>query len=252
MAEVEVHPGPASLARAVAERFVDFADRSVAARGRFLVALAGGSTPREAYGLLASDEMVSWVDWSRVHLFWGDERCVPPEHPDSNYRMARQTLLDRVPLPGENVHRIRGELLPERAADEYERELRALAAEQARPDTSGGDEVLRVDLVLLGMGEDGHTASLFPGTAAMEERSRWVVAQRGPAAGAWRVTLTPVVINAAANIAIVVSGSGKAERLRQALTTPPQPQILPVQAVQPTNGRLVWMVDAGAAALLER
>jgi 6-phosphogluconolactonase len=249
-AALEVYPDPLALARAVADQFADLASRSVAARGRFLVALAGGSTPLEAYRLLASPGLASQVDWSRVHLLWGDERCVSPDHPDSNYRMAREALLDRVPVQEGSVHRIRCELEPEVAAAEYERELRALAAGPGRPSAGDGGAVLRLDLVLLGMGEDGHTASLFPGTPAVEERERWVVAQHVPAVGAWRVTLTPVILNAAGTVTIVVSGSGKAGRLHRALTSPPQPRTLPVQAIQPKSGRLRWMVDAGAAALM--
>jgi 6-phosphogluconolactonase len=251
MGEVEIYPDAASLARAVAERFAELASRTIAARGRFLVALAGGSTPRQAYSLLASDELASRIDWPRVHLFWGDERCVPPDHPDSNYRMVREVLLDRVPLPDGNVHRIRGELPPEHSASEYERELRAFGSHEPGA-SGGGDGLPKLDLVLLGMGEDGHTASLFPGTPAVDERTRLVLAQHVTSVGAWRVTLTPPVINAAGDIAVLVSGSGKAERLRQALAAPTRPQELPVQAVQPSSGRLVWMVDAAAAALLAR
>jgi 6-phosphogluconolactonase len=153
------------------------------------VALAGGSTPRAAYALLATEEFAARVDWSRVHVLWGDERCVPPDDPDSNYRMAREALLDKIPIPTENVHRIRGELPPDEAAAAYQAELEAVLG-------AGG----RFDLVLLGMGVDGHTASLFPGTAALHEGERWVVAAFVDKLSAWRVTLTPVVLNAAAQV----------------------------------------------------
>jgi len=201
-----------------------------------VVALSGGSTPRATYTLLASDEFAARVDWPRVHVLWGDERCVPPDHPESNYRMARETLLDKIPIPAENVYRIRGELPPDQAATAYQAELEAILG------TIG-----RFDLILLGMGEDGHTASLFPGTAAIHEQTRWVVAHYVDKLSAWRVTLTPVVINAAARVTFLVSGAGKAERLREVLDGPHQPDVLPAQIVRPTGGRLLWLADAAAA-----
>ena len=232
-------PGSDRLARAAAEHFVTLAARGRGLRRRFAVALAGGSTPRAAYALLATEEFAARVDWSRVHVFWGDERCVPPDDPDSNYRMAREALLDKIPIPTENVHRIRGELPPDEAAAAYQAELEAVLG-------AGG----RFDLVLLGMGVDGHTASLFPGTAALHEGERWVVAAFVDKLSAWRVTLTPVVLNAAAQVTFVVSGAGKAEQLREVLAGPYQPDVLPAQMVRPTDGRLLWLVDAAAAAHL--
>ena len=232
-------PGSDRLARAAAEHFVTLAARRRRLRRRFAVALAGGSTPRAAYALLATEEFAARVDWSRVHVLWGDERCVPPDDPDSNYRMAREALLDKIPIPTENVHRIRGELPPDEAAAAYQAELEAVLG-------AGG----RFDLVLLGMGVDGHTASLFPGTAALHEGARWVVAAFVDKLSAWRVTLTPVVLNAAAQVTFVVSGAGKAERLREVLAGPYQPDVLPAQVVRPTDGRLLWLVDAAAAAHL--
>jgi len=239
-AVVEVYPDPEALAQAVAERFVARAVEAVAARGRFAVALAGGTTPRAAYALLALPHYAARVDWARVHVFWGDERCVPPEHPDSNYRMARQALLEHVPIPLENVHRLRGELDPRQAADACERELRSFFA--------GGPPAF--DLVLLGLGRDGHTASLFPGAAAPGETGRWAVAEYVEALGAWRLTLTPVLFNAAAEVIFMVSGADKAERLRQVIVGPYQPQRLPAQAIRPVQGNLRWLVDAAAAGWL--
>jgi len=236
MAEIRTYPEAASLARAAAEHFVTLATAAIAARGQFVVALSGGSTPRTTYALLASDEFAARVDWPRVRVFWGDERCVPPDHPDSNYRMAREALLDKVPIPTENVHRMRGELPPDQAAAAYQAELEAVLG-------AGG----RFDLILLGMGADGHTASLFPGTAALREQARWVVAYYVDRLAAWRVTLTPVAINAAAHVTFVVSGAGKAERLREVVTGPYQPDVLPAQIVRPTDGRLLWLVDVAAA-----
>jgi len=234
--ELRVHPDAASLARAAAQHFVTLATAAIAARGQFVVALSGGSTPRATYRLLASDEFAARVDWPRVRVFWGDERCVPPDHSDSNYRMARETLLDEIPIPAENVHRIRGELPPDQAATAYQAELEAVLG-------AGG----RFDLILLGMGEDGHTASLFPGTVALHEQTRWVVAHYVDKLSAWRVTLTPVAINAAAHVTFLVSGAGKAERLREVLDGLHQPDVLPAQIVRPTDGRLLWLADAAAA-----
>lgn len=235
-----VYPDADRLARATAEHFVTLAAEAIAARGQFAVALAGGSTPRAAYALLAAEE----VDWSRVHVFWGDERCVPPDHLDSNYCLAREALLEHVPLPVGNVHRIRGEINPEQAAADYERTLCSFFAQRPEEPTA------RFDLILLGMGEDGHTASLFPGTAALHEQTRWVVAHYVDKLRAWRVTLTPVVINAAAQVTFIVSGAGKADQLRQVLTGPYQPDTLPSQIVRPTDGRLLWLTDAAAVAQL--
>jgi 6-phosphogluconolactonase len=250
--EIEIYRDAERLAQAVADHFVRLARQAVANNGRFAVALAGGSTPRAAYTLLARDEFATRVDWSLVHVFWGDERCVPADHAGSNYRMAREALLDRVPLPPENVHRIRGELEPAKAAAEYESALRAFFSPSAEDrQANGKTHVTRFDLILLGMGDDGHTASLFPGTAAISEHTRWVMPNFVEKLDTWRVTLTSAVINAAANVTFVVSGSGKAERLRQVVTGPYQPDALPAQLVNPDRGRLRWLADEGAAALLK-
>jgi 6-phosphogluconolactonase len=250
--EVAIYPDATSLARAAADYFVTLASEAIATQGRFAVALAGGSTPKVTYALLATDAISERVDWSHVHIFWGDERCVPPDHPDSNYRMAREAWLDHVPLPAGNVHRMRGELEPGQAASEYEETLRVFFSLSSEEGT-GNDTlpVARFDLVLLGMGDDAHTASLFPGTAAIDEQTRWVMAHLVEKLHTWRITLTPAAINAAANVIFVVSGSGKAGRLQRVLTGPYQPDVLPAQIVKPDNGRLRWLVDSAAAALLE-
>ncbi|HHS97595.1 MAG TPA: 6-phosphogluconolactonase [Chloroflexi bacterium] len=231
MTRVWVFPDRNALARAAAERFVAAADEAVRARGRFFVALAGGSTPRPAYRLLADPACASRVDWDRVHLFWGDERCVPPDHPESNYRMVREALLDRVPIPVENVHRIRGEWPPEEAAAAYEAELRAIFG----PDG-------RLDLVLLGLGADGHTASLFPGSAALDERERWVAAVFADPVGTWRITLTPPALNGAREVLFLVVGKPKAEALARVLAG----WDLPAGRIRPRSGRLSWFVDRDA------
>ena len=238
-ADLAVLPSAAALADATAARFVAAAEDAIASRGQFIVALSGGSTPRDTYRQLATEALVSRVMWSRVQVLWGDERCVPPDHMESNYRMARDTLLDRVPVPAGNVHRILGEDAPTSAAEAYEATLRALLRTPAGA---------RIDLVLLGLGEDGHTASLFPGSAAVHEQTRWVLAARASAASMWRITLTPAVINAAAEVLFLVSGGAKAGILRRVLEGPHRPQELPAQAIAPSNGRVRWCVDAAAAA----
>ncbi len=250
IAGAEVFPTVDALMRAAAEAFVRCAAESIRVSGRFAVALSGGSTPASLYALLATDAYARRVDWPRVHVFWGDERCVPPGDPASNYRLARESLLDHVPLPIANLHRIRGEDDPAAAAAAYERALRqAFATPDGPPRHAPGS---RFDLVLLGMGDNGHTASLFPGMPAVHERGRWVVAQQVVAEPMWRVTLTPVVINAAGEVVFLVSGRGKAATLGRVLDGPHQPDALPAQVVAPRSGRLRWLVDAAAAADLRR
>jgi 6-phosphogluconolactonase len=207
------------------------ATEAVVARGRFVVALAGGSTPKATYALLAGEDLAARVEWSLVHVFWGDERCVPPDHPDSNYRLAREALLDKVLVPARNVHRIQGELPPEQAAAAYAVELDAVLG------ASG-----RFDLILLGMGRDGHTASLFPGSAALTEHQRLVVAVYVEPLHSWRVTLTLPVINAAREVVFLVSGAAKASALERVRAGEP----VPAGLVRPAPGRLTWLVDQDA------
>ncbi|MGH7342080.1 MAG: 6-phosphogluconolactonase [Candidatus Rokuibacteriota bacterium] len=238
-ARIDVFSTSDALAQAAASRFVSAADEAIQASGRFVVALSGGSTPKGLYARLVTEPYVSRVEWSRVHWFWGDERCVPPGDPASNHRMTREALLDRLPVSEARVHRIRGEDDPAEAAAAYERTLRATFATPAGA---------RFDLVLLGMGDDGHTASLFPGTAAVRERERWVMAEYARAESMWRVTLTPVVINAAADVAFLVVGREKAAMLRRVLEGSYQPDAVPAQAIAPVDGHLRWLVDVTAAA----
>jgi 6-phosphogluconolactonase len=239
---IEVCPTPAALMETGADRFIAAAGEAVRRAGRFAVALSGGQTPRSLYERLAAPEQAARVEWSRVLVFWSDERCVPPDHPESNYRMAREALLDKVPIPPENVHRIRGEDEPWRAADAYEEELRRVFG--------AGDRPPRLDLVLLGLGADGHTASLFPGGNAVRETRRWVVAERVPALASWRVTLTPVLIDEALEVIFLVSGREKAPALRRVLEGPRDPVAIPAQAIAPRSGSLRWLVDAAAASEL--
>ncbi len=235
---LEIYADAGVLAHAAAGHFARCAATAIARTGRFSIALAGGSTPGQAYALLAGDEFAPRVEWARVHLFWGDERCVPPDSSQSNYRLAREALLEHVPIPAENVHRIQGERDPETAANLYEEELRSFFAGQTLP---------RFDLVWLGLGEEGHTASLFPGSPALREQVRWAVAVYVGKLSSWRITLTPPAINAAAEILFLVSGAAKAAALRQVLEGPYDPDRLPAQVVRPGSGRAVWMVDREAA-----
>jgi 6-phosphogluconolactonase len=239
---VKIFDDVSKLMNAAARDFVDQANKAIVTNGGFSVALSGGSTPRELYTLLASAKYAERIDWSRVHVFWGDERCVLPDHIESNYRMARETLLEHVPLPSGNIHRIHGEMDPEAAAAEYQRELCAFFD----GDTDDHECSPRFDLVLLGMGDDGHTASLFPETAALREASQYVIANYIDKLHSWRITLTPMAINAAANIMFLVAGTGKSSRLHQILNGPYQPGRLPAQIIQPEDGNLSWFVDAAA------
>ena len=231
-----------SLARGAAARFAELARESIDARGRFAVALSGGSTPRRVYELLASAEFREGIDWPNVHVFFGDERMVPPDSSESNYRMASEALLARVPLPRENVHRIEGVGDAGSNASAYESELRGLFGDVEWP---------RLDQVLLGMGDDGHTASLFPNTAALEEARLWVAPNWVERLGAWRVTLTVPVINAARCVTFLVAGAGKAARLREVLNGDRDPARLPAQLIRPSGGILEWFVDRAAASGLE-
>lgn len=241
MPSIEILPDPAALAQRAADQFAGLAEYAIRKRGRFVVALSGGSTPKAMNALLAAPPYAEQIDWSQVFVFWGDERCVPPEHTESNYRMARETLLQLVPVPDVNVHRIQGELAPERAARAYEDELRAFF----------GAAAPRFDLLLLGLGDDGHTASLFPGTPGVHERQRWAVPVKHdspPLPLVDRVTLTPPVLNAAANVTFLAAGAGKAERLQQVLRDPYNPDRLPAQVVRPKDGKLLWLVDEAAGS----
>ncbi|GAO02397.1 6-phosphogluconolactonase [Anaeromyxobacter sp. PSR-1] len=229
---------PAGLARAAAEEVARRAGEAVAARGRFAVALAGGSTPRALYEVLA-DPAAPWrgrVPWARTEVWFGDERCVPPDHPDSNYRMAREALLDRVAPAA--VHRIEGERPPAEAAARYEAALRRDAEPDGAPP--------RLDLVLLGLGADGHTASLFPGSPALDERARWVAAPFVPAVGAHRVTLTLPVLERARAIAFLVSGAGKRAALGRLLAA--GPPAIPAARVRPLDGALLVLADEASLA----
>jgi 6-phosphogluconolactonase len=225
-----------------ARRFVALAAEAVAARGRFTVALSGGSTPKALFELLATDEWRGRVEWGKAHLFWGDERFVPKDHADSNYRMAREALISKIDIPQGNVHRVHTE---DGTADEvatvYERTLREVFG-------LGEGSVPRFDLIHLGLGDDGHTASMFPGTRAMHETERLVVAVWVEKFRTHRVTMTPVVLNNAAEVQFLVAGASKREVVPQVIRGAYEPDRLPSQTVRPHDGVLRWLLDRDAAA----
>lgn len=236
---IEVAPDAAAVAAAVAREFESAVWAAVGERGHAAVALAGGKTPRSAYELLAKPTLRDSIPWSRVDLFFGDERCVPTDHADSNYRMAREALLDRVPIPASRVHRMEAERADlERAAEEYESKLRAICdAKDTEPP--------RLDLVLLGMGSDGHTASLFPGSPLLLEAHRMVGVGPSPN-GTRRMSLTFPALNAARAVLFAATGADKAPALRAVLRG--EPGAPPSASVSPPEGSLLWILDAPLAA----
>jgi 6-phosphogluconolactonase len=219
------------------------AREAMRARGRFLLALSGGSTPAELYTRMGQAPAVDRLPWQAIELFFVDERSVGPTDPQSNYGMVKRTLLDHAPLSSAKVHRIKGELDPAAAALSYEAELRGTLS--LRPDA-----VPRFDLILLGMGPDGHTASLFPHTAALAIRERLVAANEVPQLQTTRITLTPPVLNDARHVIFLVAGADKADALHAVLEGPPDHARYPAQLVQPRDGSLTWLVDRAAAARL--
>jgi len=236
---IQILPAPADLFRAAAQEFVRVGNLAIAVRGRFTLALSGGSTPKSLYSLLAAQHAA--FDWGRTFLFFGDERHVPPDHPDSNYRMVHDALLTKISIPAKNVFRVKAEN-PDAAAAalEYENELRQFFALPS-------GEFPRFDLILLGLGPDGHTASLFPGSEGLKEQSRLVIANWVERFDTHRITFTFPVLNHAAQVMFLASGPDKADMVRQVLEgkhTPPYPS----QQVQPIEGRLLWMLDEAAAA----
>ena len=237
--EIKIATDAATLAREAAQEFHRLAEAAVQERGRFSVALSGGNTPRSVYSLLASEH--NQLPWDRIHIFFGDERHVPPDHPDSNFRMASESLLSRVPIPENNIHRIHAELDAEAAAAEYDLQVRDFfgLGKQGWP---------RFDLIFLGIGEDGHTASLFPESKALAEASQRVAANWVEKFKTFRITLTFPVLNHAAEVVFLVSGAGKAQILSELLR--PGPQKYPAQSIQPENGRLLWLVDEDAGSSL--
>jgi len=241
-AELKIVADPAALYAEGAQEFTRSAESAIARRGRFSVALSGGNTPRGVYSLLAEQAKVA-LAWDKIYVFFGDERSVPPDNPDSNYRMARESLLSKVPIPAGNVFRVAAELPPDQAADQYEHQIREFFHLTS-------DSWPRFDLILLGIGECGHTASLFPASKALEEHSKLVVANWVEKFSTYRITFTYPVLNHAQEVSFLVSGQGKAEILRD-IFDPSTKNSYPAQAVRPETGRLLWIVDRDAAGLLD-
>jgi 6-phosphogluconolactonase len=253
-ASVRAYVDADELALKTAQYFARLADQYVIGNGYFSVALSGGTTPQATFKLLAQEPFYSTVPWSMIHFFWCDERCVPPEHPDSNYAVAHELLLSKVPVAPEHVYRFKGEVSDaELAAQDYEKHLRKFFMAGPGANLTATAPLLqfpRFDLVMLGMGTDGHTASLFPGSQALAVNNRIAVANQVPQLAATRLTLTVPTLNNSRNVLFQVSGADKAECLRQVLEGPPRPDALPSQLIKPGNGTLLWLVDELAASRL--
>ncbi len=245
-AEVRILGDAAAIARRAAEKFIDAAAAAAKEKGSFRVALAGGSTPKALYVLLVSDALRGRLPWDKMQVFFGDERHVGPDHPDSNFRMATEAMISKSPLRADQVHRIKAENPDaEQAARDYEQELRShfkLADGEAPP----------FDLVLLGMGTEGHTLSLFPGTKALRDNGRLVMSNWVGKLFVERVTLTAPAVNDAMQVIFMVAGADKALALKAVLEGPYEPEQLPAQLIQPKKGKLFWLVDAAAGGILSR
>jgi len=241
--DFEIHPGPAALFQKAAEKFAQIANDAVMKHGAFFVALAGGNTPRELYVLLTQENWRARVPWEKAHIFFGDERCVPPDHIDSNYRMVREALLDKLNLPESKVHRMAGEQEPQLAAAAYETEILQVFSGE-------GIEPPRFDLILLGLGNDGHTASLFPETSALYEKEKLVVANYVEKFKSYRLTMTLPLLNNSRNILFLVSGESKAAIVKDIFQNHNRSQHYPAELICPTDGRLLWLLDQAAAAEL--
>jgi len=238
---IKVSPTPAAVVDMVAQKIVELATQANRAGDMFSLFLSGGSSPRALYEVISSDAYRSHIQWSGVQLFFGDERCVPPDDERSNYKMAFDSLISRVPIPRDNVYRMKGELDPQEAAKQYGLELKQIFRDQGP------------DLILLGMGDDGHTASLFPGTDALGETEHRCVANYVPhdyipAGTSWRITLTFPFINRSTHVAILATGAGKAERISEVIEGPLDADRLPIQRVDPA-GTLAWYMDTAAAGM---
>ena len=241
----QVWPNATDLALASAKLFAAKISEAVTRRGVARVAISGGSTPQAAFRLLAdpSQPFASTIPWDKLQLYWVDERCVAPENPESNYGVCKRLLLDHVGIPAENVHRMEGDLDPEQAASRYESVLRNSMKLE-------GAESPAFDLLLLGMGDDGHTASLFPHTDGLNEMGRLAIANHVPQKDTWRISLTWPVINQAYEVAFDIGGEAKASIVSEVFTGPRDPERLPSQLIRPTNGRLLLQLDEAAAAKL--
>lgn len=239
-ARIRVYADLEALSQAAADSFVKLSMEALSSKGGFIVAISGGSTPRRFFSILAESPYEERIPWTSTHIFWADERCVPWGHPDSNYKLAHEALLSKVPIGDENVHRIKGEENSEKAARDYEESLRLFFGTQPLP---------VFDLIILGAGTDGHTASLFPGSAAVHERKRIAIAIHAEAPKPDRVTLTLPVLNNASRIIFLAAGREKATVLHEIMEDG-NPKRYPAGLVQPVHGHVTWLVDRDAASLL--
>jgi 6-phosphogluconolactonase len=240
--QVRVFPDMEAMSVGAAERFNTLAKETIVSRGRFIAALSGGSTPRRFYSLLGSPLYRDKIDWNKVHLFWADERCVPRGHSESNFKLVADTLLAQVALPAKNIHRIKGENKPELAAEEYEQNIRSFFGSQTTPE---------FDILFLGAGEDGHTASLFPGTVTLREMIRLAMPVYLDPPNLHRVTLTLPLLNQARRVLFLVSGQAKA-RMVYEIVENGNPHGYPAGLVHPAHGSIAWFVDKDAAGLLRK
>lgn len=243
---LRIEDGKERLAQAAAQEIANAVSSVLIEKERCTVALTGGSTPRAAYQLLGEEPFRGRLAWDKIHFFWGDERHVPPDHADSNYRMAHEAFLSSVPVPAANIHRIPAED-PDaaRAAASYEETLRGFFH-------LGADELPRFDLLLLGLGPDAHIASLFPGNAALHEQEKLVIAPWVEKMSTFRITLTAPVLDNAARVLFLVSGEEKSEAVRNVLEGERDPDLYPGQLLRLKDGKVVWLLDRAAARLLER
>jgi 6-phosphogluconolactonase len=239
---INVYRDLEDLSQNAAQILVEAAQSAIKAHGGFSLVLSGGSTPRRLYELLAELPYRNQMPWKNTHIFWGDERCVPADDERNNAHMARQILLDQVPIPDEQIHPIASTLTPLKAAENYQDTLKEYFSSNSAA----------FDLVLLGLGENGHTASLFPGTAVLDEKRYWVSEVYVANLRMWRVTLTTPILNQARKIIFLVSGAGKAWVLDQVINGPRRPKQLPAQIIQPQKGELLWLVDQAAASQMQK
>lgn len=240
MKVIKILPDQQSWVREAAATFFHIARELLEKRGVFVVALSGGGTPKPVYREIGIAGDAKQLPWSNIHLFWGDERHVPPAHDESNFKMVKEQLLGQISIPEGNVHRVPAEMEVRMAAFSYEEVLRGFF-ETEQP---------QFDLVFLGMGEDGHTASLFPHSAGLNEEQRWFIANYSAKKEEWRLTLTKNAINAARNILVLVRGRSKAKMVAEALTGPIDNEEKPIQLISPVEGNMIWILDREAAHLL--
>lgn len=239
MRKIITLPNAQALAEEAAKRVVELARTSIARRARFTIALSGGSTPRAMFTLLADEPFRSQMDWGKIEFFWSDERCVPPDHKDSNYLMAHEALLSKVPVPPEHIHRMQGELEPALAAQAFTQEIRKTLA----------SDLQDFDCILLGLGPDGHTASLFPGSEALKVAEPVVVANWVEKFQTWRITMSAPLINQARCVMFLAAGEEKAAPLHEVLEGARQPDVYPAQLIDPA-GDCWWLIDEAAARLI--